>query len=75
MVVVAAVGLALGSDIYLSVPPLSENLLPLIFHGSLSEVVIGPLAMFAAGAIVRVVALTRGRRAERIVQLEHVGHD
>jgi hypothetical protein len=65
MLVIAVIGFATGSESYLWVPPLPADLLPLLWHGSRSTGVIGPLVLVGTAAIMRVVAHTRQRRTEQ----------
>lgn len=61
MLVGAIVGLAFGSDAYLSVPPFPGALLQLLFHGSRSAVVFGPMVLVGTAAITMVMSRRRYR--------------
>ena len=66
MLILVIIGFATGSNIYLSVPPFPGALPQLFFHGARSAVVIGPLALLATTATIRVVTHARARRVEPV---------
>lgn len=69
MLIVVVVGIATGSETYLSVPPFPGALLPLLFHGSRSAVVIGPLVLVGTAATIQVISQARARRKEHIERM------
>lgn len=65
MFVLVLLGTATGSQLYLWVPPFANDVVPLLWHGSRSPVVIGPLVLVGTSAIIRVVSEARRRREQR----------
>lgn len=62
MLVIAVIGFATGSESYLWVPPFPADLWPLLWHGSRSTGVIGPLVLLGTVATIRLVTQRRTER-------------
>ena len=59
MLILVVIGLVAGSDSYLVIRPLPFDIRSLVFHGSRTPVVIGPLLLVATAGMVRSVLLRR----------------